>query len=189
MKSAAVVSLAFLFGSIALAAQTAIQVPESFGWAGMEGLNTANRVTAINLTIDIGCPVQLRAQHRADGGLVKVDKSRPESPAQLLHLTLTSPDTRQMVSARVRVHGLSGKARVTQALSGQNDSDAASTLDVQLVQGQGKEVSGDLRVPNMTAVLSIDLRSVKYGDGSTRSFSGRGECRVAPDKMMPITGR
>jgi hypothetical protein len=107
----------------------------------------------------------------------------------MLHLILTNPDSRRLVSARVRVHGLSGKGHVTQTLSGQNNSDAAATLDVQLAQGQGKDASGDLRVTNMTAVLSIDLNSVTYADGSTWSFSGREACRVAPDKMMPIAGR
>ena len=189
MKSAAAVLFALLFGSIALAGQTGSQGQSSYGVAGMENLGTANSASTIIMLTRIGCPVSLRAQYRADGGLLKVEKSRPEWPAQKLHLIVTNPDSERIVSARVRVHGLSGKGRVTQTLSGQNDADAASTLDVQLAQGPDKEASGDLRAPGIAAILSVELNSVTYEDGSTRSFSGRETCRVAPDKMMLITGR
>jgi hypothetical protein len=118
-----------------------------------------------------------------------VGKDRTEGIAQMLRLILTNPDLRRMVSARVRVHGLSGKGHVTQTLAGPDRPDATSIVDVQLTQGAGKEVYGDLRVPNMTAVLTIDLNSVTYADGSTSNFSGREACHIAPDPLMPIAGR
>ncbi len=191
MRSAALVPLVLLFGSTALGAQTASPNQKSFGVATIEGLGpgSPNTVTTINVPINVGCPVGLRAQHGADGGLLNVDRSRPERPAQVLHLTLTNPDSRRIVSARVRVRGLSGKGRVTETLAGQNDADATATLTVQLSQGTGKEAAGDLRVPDMTAVLSISLNSLTYADGSTWSFSGREGCRVAPDMKMLIAGR
>ncbi|HEV2486248.1 MAG TPA: hypothetical protein VGT08_12015 [Terracidiphilus sp.] len=182
MKSAALVLFALLFGSIPLASQNASQGQPSYGVARMELLNTAAP------PITIGCPVSLRAQHRADGGLLNVGKSRSEGIAQMLHLILTNPDARRMVAALVRVHGLSGKARVTQTRSGSDQPDAVATLNVQLTQGLGKEVNGDLRVPNMTAVLSIDLNSVTLADGSTWNFTGRDACHVVPDKLMLIAG-
>ena len=188
MKRPVVLSFVVLLGSIALAAQTASQNQPSWGVSRMEGLSTASTTTTIILPGNIGCPVFLRAQHAADGGLLNVDKRRPERPGQLLHLTLTNPDSRQIVAARVRVHGLSGKGRVTQTMSGADRPDATSTIEVQLVQGSGKEAYGDLRVPNMTAVLSIDLNSVTYADGSTGSFTGHDACRVVPDKLMLIAG-
>jgi len=187
MKTAALVTQALLFGSIALAAQTAGQGRSSYGAARIESLDSANAVAM--MTVNIGCPVSLRAQHRADGGLLNVDRRRTERPAQMIHLILSNPDSRRIISARVRVHGLSGKGRVTQALSGQSDPDADATFDVQLAQEEGKEASGDLRVPNMTAVLSIDLRFVTFADGTTRNFSEREACRVAPDPFMLIAGR
>jgi len=189
MKSAASVFFALLFGSIALAAQTGGQGQTSYGVAGMENLGTANAASTIITLTRIGCPVSLRAQYRADGGLLNVEKSRPDWPAQMLHLILTNPDSGRIVSARVRVHGLSGKGRVTQTVSGQNEPDAAATLDVQLAQGPDREASGDLRAPGIATILSVELTSVTYADGSTRSFSGPETCRVAPDKKMLIAGR
>ena len=192
MKSAVMLSFALLFfGSTALAAQTAIQNQKSYGVARMEGLGAPN---TMDPHISLGCPVSLRAQHGADGNMLNVDKSRPKGLAQLLHLTLTNRDSRQIAQASMRIHGLSGKGRITQAASAQNNSDQDNsdkieTLTVRLSPGQDKAVSGDLWVPGMTAVLSIDLNSVTYADGSTRSFSRRDLCRVTPDPLMLIAGR
>lgn len=188
MKRAVVLSFVVLLGSIALAAQTSRQDQSSIGVSRMEGLSAASTSSTIIPPVNIGCPIFLRAQHAADGGLLNVDKRRPERPAQLLHLTLTNPDSRQIVAARVKVHGLSGKGRVTQTMSGADRPDATSTIEMRLVQGSGKEAYGDLRVPNMTAVLSIDLNSVTYADGSTASFTGHDACRVVPEKFMLIAG-
>jgi hypothetical protein len=192
------VLFAFLVGSVTLAGQSILQNKSSYGVARMEGLDTAtgamvsgapNATYAVNPPAGIGCPVRLRAQHRADGGLVNVDKGKPQGIAQALHLMLTNPDSRRMIAARVSVRGLSGRGHVTKGLSGPDHPDATRTLDVQLSQGPGKEVSGDLRVPGMSAVLSIDLNSVTFADGSTRNFAERGTCRAAPDPFMLIAGR
>ena len=122
--------------------------------------------------------------------MVQTDHSRPRGTAQLLHLTLIDPhpDSQRIVSARMSVHGLSGKVRATPALSGSGDADATQTLMVRFSSGNDKAAFGDLWVPGMTAVLSIDLKSVTYADGSTRSFYGREACRVAPDPLMLIAG-
>ncbi len=185
MKSATVLSFALLAALLicpfALTAQSAS--PQQ------------NRSTITFLgTVNMGCPVSLRAQHGANGNMLNVDKSRPKGLAQLLHLTLTNPDSRQIVQASVRISGLSGRGRIAQAASAQYNSDQGSsdkieTLTVRFSPGQDKAVSGDLWVPGMTAVLSIDLNSVTYADGSTRTFSGRDLCRVTPDPLMLIAGR
>lgn len=176
MKSAVVLSFALLFTSAALTAQG--------------DSRQQNQITTIVLPpVNIGCPVSMRAQHGADGNLLNVDKSRPKGLAQLLHLTLTDPDSRQIVEANVRIHGLSGKGRIAQAAPVQDSSDKVEALVVKFSPGQGKAVSGNLWVPGMTAVLSIDLNSVTYADGSTRNFSGRDFCHVAPDPLMLIAGR
>jgi len=189
MKSAASVFFALLFGSVALAAQTGGQGQSGYSVIRVESPGEANTAVTFVQLSRAGCPVSLRAQHRPDGGLLNVEKNRPEFPAQLLHLMVTNPDSGRIVSARVKVHGLSGKARVTQAVAGQNEPDAASTLDVQLTQGPDKKASGDLRAPGIAVILSVELTSVVYADGSTRSFSASEGCRVAPDMKMLISGR
>jgi hypothetical protein len=181
MKTTAPISCALIFCSAALAVQSASQqLPQA----------TVLRLPAIGN----GCPISMRAQHQANANRLNVDKSRPQGVAQWLRLILLNSDSSQLVAARVRVHGLSGRVRAAETLSGQNssgqnNSDATATLEVRLAQGQGNEVYGDLRVPNMTAVLSIDLNAVTYADGSTRSFSGMDACRTVPDPLMLIAGQ
>ena len=194
MKSAALVPFAILFSSIALPAQT-----QTIGVAGMENLDPSKssvHFTApqtIVVTMPMGCPVSLRAQHGATGGMLQADKGRPKGLAQLLHLTLVNPNSHHIASARVRVHGLSGKARVTQTLSGRGNSgqapDIDRTLAVQFSSAPGNIAVGDLWVPGMTAVLTIDLNSVTFEDGSTQSFTARDACHVAPDLKMLIADR
>ena len=191
MKRAVVLSFAVLLGSIAPAAQTTRQDQTSFGVSRMEGLSTAS---PIDSSINIGCPISLHALHGASGDMLKVDKSRPQGIAQLIHLILTTPDSRRIVAAKVRVHGITGKSRITQTKSSRDESDASANLVVRFPDGPeksagpGKDVSGDLWVPGMTAVLSIDLNSVTFADGSIWSFAGREACHVVPDKLMLIAG-
>ena len=200
MKSAALVSFAFLISSIALPAQNA-----TYGVAGMESLDPSKSSVPIGasqtsvVAMPMGCPVSMRAQHGATGGMLQADKGRPKGPAQLLHLTLISPDSRRIVSARVRVRGLSGRVRTTQALSEQGDSvqgssmhddaDVVRTLAVRFTSAPGSSATSDLWIPGMTAVLTIELNSVTYADGSTQSFAARDACHVAPDLKMLVADR
>jgi hypothetical protein len=187
---------ALLFGSIALAAQPGGHGQSSHGAISVESRDEANTISAFGMTIRMGCPVSLSAQHGMTAGLLLADKSRSQGLAQLLHLSLLdlNVDAKRIVSARVRVHGLSGKARVTQTLSAEassskDDGDFVRTLDVQFPFRTARTVSGDLLVPGMTAVLSIVVNSVTYDDGSTRSFSAQDNCRVTPDPLMLVSGR
>jgi len=185
MKSAALVSFAVLLGSVASGAQAPGQPPSE-----TTVFRTQPPATA--------CPVSLHAQHGATGGMFQADKGRPKGLAQLLHLTLTSPDSTQIVLARVRVRGLSGKAHSAQALSGlgnsgpgnsiHDDADVVRTLAVQFSQASGNTATGDLWVPGVTAVLTIDLNSATFGDGTTRTFSSQDACRIAPDHLMLVAG-
>jgi hypothetical protein len=118
--------------------------------------------------------------------MVKVDKSRPEGIAQLLHLTLTNPDARRLVAARLRVHGVSGKPRMTQAAQSAADADVHQTLRVKFLPSPDRSVSTNVWVPGMAAVLSVDLDEVTYADGSTWKFEGREGCHVAPDPLVLV---
>src|SRR5579859_2039676 len=185
MKSAALVSFAFLFSSVALPAQNA-----SYGVGRIVNPSqsgASNQPTVLQPPVMVqGCPVSLRAQHGAGAGMLQADMKPPKGPGQLLHLTLTNPAEQQIVSAQVKVHGLSGTGRTTKTTSDTIKPDSTRTLVVQFSADSPKTVAGDLWVPSMTAVLSIDLNSVTFSDGSTRVFTPRDNCRVAPDLKMLI---
>ena len=191
---------ALVLGSASLAAQTTHQVPSS-GTAGMEGAGQSSpgqtspgqtspaesHLTTIWMpAAAYGCPVSLRAHHGSGGNMVKVDKPRPEGMAQLLHLTLTNPDARQLVAARLRAHGVSGKLRMTQAAQGAADADVHQNLRVTFLPSPDRSVTTNVWVPGMAAVLSLDLDEVTYADGSTWKFQGREGCHVTPDPLMLV---
>jgi hypothetical protein len=170
--------------SLAAAAQNA----QSFGTASM---GNVGEVTAVHTLPAVagGCPVSMHARHGANASLQQADRNRPKGLAQLLHLTLIDPESRTIVRARVRVHGLSGKVRATQTLTDAIEADSARTVEVRFSPTQDKTATANLWVPAMTAVLKIDLYSVTYADGTTRDFSVNDGCRVAPDPLMLTSAR
>jgi len=178
MKLAFAFLFALLPASVALAAQSA-------GTAGMEGLQT----NVVQLPpMNSVCPVSLHAQHGAGGDLLRVNRHSHSGLGQAVHLILTSPDSRTIVEAKVMVYGLSGKNRLTPALSNQDDSDATYPLVVKFTAGDKKSASSDLWVPGMTATLSVDLESVTFADGSTWKLQDGKTCRTPVDPLMLVSG-
>ena len=136
------------------------------------------------------CPVFMRAQHAADGDLLAVNSGHPKGIGQSLHLTVTSPDSRQIASATVTVRGLTPKGRVTQTLAGQDNAfDAEKTMDITFSASPGKGASADIWVAGLSAVKAIDMQSVTFTDGSTWKLPAERTCRTFPDPVMLISGR
>jgi hypothetical protein len=132
----------------------------------------------------------MRAQHAADGDVLAVNSSHPKGIGQSLHLTVTSPDSRQIASATVTVRGLTPKGHVTQALASQDNAfDAEKAMDIRFSTGTGKDASADIWVPGLSAVKAIDMQSVTFADGSTWKLPAEKTCRTFPDPVMLISGR
>lgn len=197
-RLAASVSFAFLLGSISLVAgQVPVQQREqSIGIACMEQIpdksQAANATTfpsancSQSLPPVASCPVSLRAQHGADGTMRKVDKNRPEGIAQLLHLILTSKNSRQIVEAHLRVRGASGKGQMSRTDTAQNGMDATMNVTVRLRPSAKSEATGDAWVPGMSAVLEVELNSVMFADGGMQRFGAADGCRFTPEHLMLI---
>jgi hypothetical protein len=137
------------------------------------------------------CPVGMQARQRPGGYLRSAHgEQRVEGLAQRIFLTLTGGQSRQISKAVVTVRGLTAKNRVLPALSTDGDaSDITKTLSLTFTPGSGRAVSTNLVLAGFTAVNSIELGSVTYGDGSTWKYSGGTGCRVAPDPLMLIDGQ
>ncbi len=176
MKRATALSFALLLGSIPLAAQNARQ--------------QAQPTPQVPSGSDV-CPVSLRAEQKAAGEVLAADKSRPKGVAQHLQLTLAHPGSRRIARARVTVHGLTAKGRVTPTPTRrQNPSDASRTFDLTFHAGPNdKAASADLWVRGLTAVLTVDLDSVTFADGSIWTLKGRDACRIVPDPLMLVADR
>ncbi len=185
MRLATIVFLSFLAGFISASAQSA---PGNAGVAGMENLGGQSpwATAAAAQKMGASCPISLRAEHAADGGITKVDKNRPEGVAQLLHLTLTSKDSRQIVEARLRVRGVSPKGRVSHADRAEGGANTMRNVQVRLRPDAENEVSGDAWVQGMSAVLEVELTAVTFADGGTTRFSAADGCRFMPDNLMLV---
>jgi hypothetical protein len=184
MKLAALLSFTLLAGSTTLAAQSA-----NGGVSQVEKLNqTQTIVIAGPSTASSGCPVSLRAQQGTGADKLTVS-NRPAGVAQLLHLTISDPDSKRITGASVTVRGASGKGRRMQTVSADGSTDAAKTLDVGFNEGSGKEAVADLWAPGLASVQFIDVNSVTYADGSTWKLAAGATCRIRPDWFMLVSSR
>ena len=191
-----VVSIGILAGSLTVSAQNygQLQAPKVTKPGDLNftsGQLQAPKITKpgdLNFAFDRitpACPVSLRAQHGVDGGFRKVDKSKPEGVAQLLHLILTSKDSRQIVEARLRVRGVSPTGRVANADTF-NAANATRNVSVRFTPSGENEVSGKAWVPGLSAVLEVELNGVTYADGSMQRFGSADGCRFTPEHTMLI---
>ncbi len=141
------------------------------------------------------CPVGLQVKHgpglattRNAGpsinGKPLSGEVRSQDHNQGIQLTLSNLSPRSIVSAQVIVHGFSNKWRYV-PLSGA-DPDLARTVDVALdVQGNG-QASRNLSLSRFTAITSVDVNAITYGDGSAWRTSSPGACSASPDLLMLV---
>jgi len=146
------------------------------------------------------CPVNMHALQGSGTGLIAVrGEKQTNGSVQRIHLVLSTAESKQIVGAKVKVSGLSGRNRVERASSamdltldpGQKSSPAVLTrrLDAAFMPENDKEAATDLVLPGFTSVRSIQLESITYSDGTTWTVPGLQSCHVAPDPMMLIAGR
>jgi hypothetical protein len=133
------------------------------------------------------CPVSIQASHLSDGNVVKTSTNHPKGVGQRLHLKLHSPDGRTITSATVNLRGWTAKGRTAKVGSSDDAFLGARTLTVPFALDADRMSSADIWVPGLTAVVSVELLSVKFSDGSTWIPVQGHACRVAPDHLMLVT--
>jgi hypothetical protein len=185
--------LALILGSLPLAAQWVQNPPRSYGiasdGAGASGVGSSpESASGARAAGPLSCPVSLKAQHKADGTMVQTRDAHAKGVGQWLHLMLANPQGRKIAAALITVHGFADHARMTQAAQA-NTPDARRTMMVPFSSASAQNAEADLWVPDMTAVLSIDLNSVTLEDGGVWSFAGSTGCRISPDPFMLIAGK
>ncbi|MGB0064271.1 MAG: hypothetical protein WBP85_07475 [Terracidiphilus sp.] len=194
MKLVCSVSLVLLLSAGTLAAQgqgKSTTGSVSISPNGNSAQQPSAQTNAVNQSpVYIGCPIAMRAQHMADGQIVKAGNARPQGIGQWLHLTLTAPDAHRIAKAELTIRGSSPKGRMTQTLeSGDSTSDASARQVAEFTAGPDRQDLSDLWVPGITAVQSIEIDSVTYADGSTWKLTGSLSCRVIPEAFMLVTSR
>ena len=141
--------------------------------------------------LDSGCPVSMVASQRMwDHALrIRQGQEAPSTPVfgQRIFLTLNDTHPSPIVSAVVKVHGLTAKNHMVQTdRHATADGDATKTMTINFMARQENSVSSDLYVSGFTAVNSIELVQVSYGDGRVWKIGADNVCRVTPDPVMLI---
>lgn len=192
MKRATVFGFALLIAVTLVAAQNSSPGPTSQG-------NAQARDFVLYLPGPT-CPVSMHALQGSGKGLIAVHgEQRVSGYSQHIHLVLTNPKSTKIAGARVKVFGLSAKNRIEKASADPNTAldltnrkinfDLTKTLDVTFAPESETSVATDLILPSFTSVLSIQLESLSYKDGSTWAIAGQQACHVAPDPMMLVADR
>jgi hypothetical protein len=175
----------FLVAPFGLAAQNA-----SYGVArGMSGIGPNGQANPAALAFPQPnmCPVSIQASHLSDGNVVKTGTDHPRGVGQRLHLKLQSPDQRTIASATLNLRGWTATGRAAKVGSSDDAALEARTLSVPFTLDADRMSSSDIWVPGLTAVVSVELQSVKYTDGSTWTPVQGHACRAAPDHLMLVT--
>jgi hypothetical protein len=148
-----------------------------------------------------GCPVSMRAEHGAGGGLVRTrqswsnsapEPSQPTPPFQQIHLILGDSSIKssagaKVVRARVTVRGTNGQWRSMPAATGDDASSLTKTLDLSFDQAENGQVSTDMTLQGFTSVKSISLDSLTYSDDTVWIPPQEKICRVAPNPLMLVS--
>ncbi len=183
MKRAAT-CIALLLSSLTLGAQNTGGASNG-SWS--QTLNSARRTS----TVGGICPIGMHASQGLWDRTVAVRNGLGDQQSgQRISLTLKDPHPSRIMTAMVRVHGLTGKSYILQTATSTNEPrDVVSMLSVTFVAQEDDAVSADLWIAGFTSVSSVELQEVAYADGSTWKISGNTVCRIVPDPMMLITTR
>jgi len=176
MKSLAIV-LALLVSPLTLAAQNVVK-------------NDQPVVVINGSALGNDCPIGMHASQGVWDHTIRVRQGQQEQKiqpfGQRIFLSLVDQNPAPIISATVKVRGLTGKNRMLQTESvGSVNGDGMKVMKITFVQKQDG-VSSDLYVPGFTSVTSIELLEVSYGDGKVWKIGYSGVCRVKPDGMMLI---
>lgn len=179
MKPASILIALLFLASRSLIAQNT----PAYATAGIEGLNPNDTAAQPAVIPTNACPVALRAQHMPDGDLVKTGVAHPKGIGQALHLTLSDPASRQIAEATIHLRGFTPKGRPSQIAP----EPKGTATRRQLVHfPPGPNQYADIWVPGLSAVISVEVVSATYADGSRWTPSGTHSCRVTPDLFMPV---
>jgi hypothetical protein len=166
------VSLALLFGSMTVAAQSV-------------GLGNSQQAVLEVVPTSSGCPIGISVQHGSSPELLKASKPQPPGIAQYLQVTMSNSKSVDIVGAQITAHGFDAKTRYFPAQVSSPDLTKTSDLDL-TVKSKGDGTTG-LRLARFTAVSWIDLDSVTYADGTTWHSSVGTTCRVVPGLMRLVS--
>lgn len=184
--------------SSAAFAQAPVQAPQNRIPAGVTsvGPDGQQKTTTVVIRPAGSCPVSMEAKQGSLAQKVETGQKPPEpqhydpmpQPGQHIHLILAGFGKQRVTSAKVTARGLSAHSRM-QELAVRTTPDMRRTMDVTFSADADNTVSADIALPAFTSVISLQLESINYADGSSWKLTNQNACLVRPDPVMLIAGR
>lgn len=135
-----------------------------------------------------GCPVSLSVRRTSPTEIINASDAARHQGSQRIHLSVDPRDTSGVRRADLTVHATSLKVRYLPA----NSASASPDLDRNF-QISGPSTSSlrdrDLWIDGVGSVLSVDLNSITYIDGSTWHRSPVSICRAIPSGFLLVSSR
>lgn len=135
-----------------------------------------------------GCPVSLSVWRTSPTELVNASDAVQHRGSQRIHLSVDPRDTSGIRSAELTVHATSLKGRYLLASSANASPDLDCTFQI-----SGPSTSSlrdkDLWIDGVGSVLSVDLTSITYVDGSTWRRSPDSVCRAVPSSFLLVSSK
>jgi hypothetical protein len=155
--------------------------------------STANTLTAQAAQAQVlrkaqtACPVGFYAGHSNSLTQLRAEDAKPGVVSQSLNLRMSNATGHDIVSAKITLHGLSPRYRLSPLTAETAPTgDLSKQVDFDLSVDSGKQAATDLRVFGFTSVQRIDLDSLTYADGTTWTASAQHRCSVIPNGMMLV---
>ena len=132
------------------------------------------------------CPIGLTAQQDSNQALLAA-RAHPDAPAQLLRLTIQNKRLPRIVEAEINIHGTSPKSRVVGNDPHPEDTVKHVTLKSS-VRGD-QSVIETVTAEDLTSVASIEVKELRYADGTVWHVSTAAQCIANPDGVMLVAGK
>ena len=140
------------------------------------------------------CPVGLKVDPSRGLALLERDaKYGPFAPPgpkvleQRIHLTMTNPSLKEIVSAQITVYGFSDKRRAIPLTGATDGPDLKKRMNLVLNVKGNAHASSDVSLSRFTSVAYVDLDSLTYADGATWRASSSAVCSVTPSLLMLVS--
>ncbi len=181
MNHTRVLLLLFLLGSTAFSQTTDKQTPPV---SQLEQFSSA--------ALQANCPIQIEASLYVVGepaGAEPIENDGTAERSQRIHVTIANPQS-PVTSIRLKVHGLPVGVRVDPAVayrSGDgsavlhdNPAEIQQTISFDRALRAGQSASVDVSAQDFSSVSSIDLKFVRYFDGSSWHPASHKYCQAVP---------
>ncbi|HEX8712924.1 MAG TPA: hypothetical protein VF730_13685 [Terracidiphilus sp.] len=186
----AVLSLAFVFGSISLSAQSTRS--EGFAVAGTTSVSATKTAWALpGAQLSRGCPMAMRLNQRISGSLRQVGRGQKRLVyAANLHLeasraTPGNTPAANVESAKVTVHGYDGSPRFELVSPGPGPL-PVKQMEIRFVPQDNSGSSADFVVDGIVSASWLDVESLTFSNGTVWKPSRGESCTVRPNRFMLV---